>query len=118
MPVLRFKNIGALGRFDREAEARNLSMADLERLSAEATGQPAARVAARNRYKGRVEPNTRLFPADPSAKPGSGIWFKLTDWQADGLGRIDPDSARRGRVTEDFRIAPFFEHVKVNEGGF
>ncbi len=116
--VLRFKNIGALGRYDRQAEARNLTMADLERLSARAIGCPAGRLSGFNRFKGAVDANTRLFPADPGARPGSAIWFKLTDWQADGRGFVDPDSKRRGRVTQDFRIAPFFDHVKLNEGAY
>ena len=56
--------------------------------------------------------------ADLAARPGQGIWFKLTDWQAGAEGLVDPGSRRRGRITEDFRIAPFFDHVKANEGGY
>lgn len=114
--VLRFKNIGALGRYDSAAEARNLTMADIERLSARAIGRSSGRLSGFNRFNGAVDGKTRLFPADPGRRPGSGIWFKLTDWQADGSGFVDPGSKRRGRVTQDFRIAPFFEHVKLNEG--
>ena len=71
-----------------------------------------------DRVNGAVERNTRLFPADLAARPGQGIWFKLTDWQASAEGLVDPGSQRRGRITEDFRIAPFFDHVKANEGGY
>ncbi len=116
--LLRFKNVGALGRYDAEAEARNLSMAELEALSAEAIGCDPAQLTGFNRFKGAVEPNTRLFPVDLASPSGRGIWFKLTNWQASGEGFVDPDSNRRGRVTEDFKIAPFFDHVKANEGGY
>ena len=116
--MLRFKNIGALGRYDAASEARNLSMAEMEALSAASIGVDAGKLAAFDRVKGTVERNTRLFPADLAARPGKGIWFKLTDWQAGAEGLVDPGSRRRGRITEDFRIAPFFDHVKANEGGY
>lgn len=116
--LLRFKNVGALGRFDADAEARNLRMKEIETLTANAIGCDPKALAAYNSFKGDIEPNTRLFPFDLRARPGKGIWFKLTNWQASGAGHVDPESKRRGRITEDFRIAPFFEHVKANEGGY
>ncbi len=116
--VLRFRNIGALGRFDAAAEAGNLSMAEMEALCAGAIGVEAAALSAWNTVKGERAPDSRLFPADLAARPGRGFWFKLTDWQANAEGCLDPDFRRRGRITEDFRIAPFFDHVKSNEGGY
>lgn len=116
--ILRFKNIGAFGRHDGEAAGRNLSMEEIEALSAAALGVGAGDIAARNRIEGRAAQDSRLFPAEPGARFGQGIWFKLTDWQANALGRVDPDSRRRGRITQDFRIAPAVEHMKANEGGY
>ena len=116
--TLRFKNIGALGRFDEAGEAENLSMAEMEALCAKTIGLDAGDIVELAREKGHVESNSRMFPADRKARPGRGIWFKLTDWQVSGGGCVDPGSVRRGRITEDFRIAPFFEHVKANEGGY
>ena len=116
--ILRFKNIGAFGRYDDEAAVRNLSMGEIEALSAEAIGVNIHEIAARNRIGGPDAQDSRLFPADPDARFGHGIWFKLTDWQANALGRVDPDTRRRGRITEDFRIAPAVDHMKANEGGY
>ena len=116
--VLKFRNIGALGRYDAASEATNLSMAEMEALCADAIGVDAAALAAWDRIKGEVAADSRLFPADLAARPGRGIWFKLTDWQANAEGCVDPDFRRRGRITGDFRIAPFFDHVKANEGGY
>ena len=116
--VLRFKNIGALGRYDTASEAANLSMAEMEALCADATGVDAAALSAWNTVKGKSSPDSRLFPVDLAARPGRGLWFKLTDWQANAEGCLDFDLRRRGRITEDFRIAPFFDHVKANEGGY
>jgi len=116
--LLAFKNVGALGRYDSVAEARNLDMGELESLSAAALGTGIDGLRSVDRFRGTGESNTMLFPADLVSRPGNGIGFKLRGWQADGAGNIDPRSTRRGRVTEDFRIAPFFEHVKANEGGY
>ena len=116
--VLRFRNIGALGRFDAVSETGNLSMAEMEALCAGAIGVDAGALSAWNTIKGEASPDSRLFPADLAARPGRGLWFKLTDWQANAEGCLDPDLRRRGRITQDFRIAPFFDHVKANEGGY
>ena len=116
--VLRFRNIGALGRHDADAAARNLSMAEMEALCAGAIGVGAAALAGWDRVKGERAPDSRLFPVDLTARPGRGLWIKVTDWQANAEGCLDPDFRRRGRITGDFRIAPFFEHVKANEGGY
>ena len=116
--ILRFKNIGAFGRYDGEAAASNLSMDEIEALSARAIGVGVEEIAARNRIGGQAAQDSRLFPVAPASRFGQGIWFKLTDWQANALGLVDPDTRRRGRITEDFRIAPAVEHMKANEGGY
>ena len=116
--ILRFKNIGAFGRYDGESAMHNLSMEEIEALSAAAIGVTVDEIAARNRIEGQAAQDSRLFPVDPASRFGQGIWFKLTDWQANALGRVDPDTCRRGRITEDFRIAPAVEHMKANEGGY
>lgn len=116
--LLRFKNVGALGRYDIEAEVRNLTMKELEQLSAETIGCDALKLREFQMIKGQIENNTRLFPVNLTSRSGAGIWFKLTNWQTSGAGIVDPGSKRRGRITEDFQIAPFFDHVKLNEGGY
>ena len=116
--VLRFRNIGALGRYDTASEAKNLSMAEMEALCADATGVDAAVLPAWNTVKGKIEAGNRLFPADLAARTGRGLWFKLTDWHAKVEECGESDFWRRGRITQDFRIAPFFDHVKANEGGY
>ena len=116
--VLRFRNIGALGRHDAGAAARNLSIAEMEALCAGVIGVDAAALAGWDRFKGERTPDSRLFPVDLTARPGRGLWIKVTDWQANAEGCLDPDFRRRGRITGDFRVAPFFEHVKANEGGY
>ena len=43
------------------------------------------------------------------------IYIRLIDWQDNDEGVIDHDNPNRGRLTQDFKVAPFFEHVKRNE---
>ncbi len=116
--VLRFKNIGAFGRYDMASKARNLSMAEMEALCAAAIGADGACLAAWDRIKDKAEAGNRLFPADLAARTGRGLWFKLTDWHLKVEECGESDFRRRGRITQDFRIAPFFDHVKANEGGY
>lgn len=42
--VMRFRNVGAIGRFDEDAERMNLSMADMHRLVAAALARPPTRL--------------------------------------------------------------------------
>lgn len=116
--LLRFKNVGALGRYDQQAEKHNLSMQEMQTLLADVIGCRASDLSSYNQVKHLEEPNTRLFPLDLHSPTGQGIWIKLTDWQANQHGLIDPQSQRRGRVTQDFKLAPFFEHVKAHEGDY
>ncbi len=116
--VLRFKNVGAVGRYDAGTAARNLSMAEMEGLCADFLGLDVGRLSSFDTIKGEQAPDSRLFPETLDARPGRGLWFKLIDWQANVEGRVPPDRRRRGRVTQDFRIAPLVEHVKANEGGY
>jgi molybdenum cofactor biosynthesis enzyme MoaA len=116
--LLRFKNVGALGRYDSNAESQNFSMPELETLAANAVGCEPQQISRYDEIKDQKEENTRLFPTDLVSRPGKGIWIKLTNWQADDGGFVDYGSLRRGRITPEFKIAPFFEHVRENEGGY
>ena len=40
------------------------------------------------------------------------------DWQVDDDGVPDRGNERRGRITQDFKTAPHFEHAKDNEFGY
>ena len=116
--LMRFKNIGALGRYDAAAESRNLRLSDIERLVADVIGVPPAQLSPMRRIKQFTEDNSRLFPAVEGTRPGRGLWFKLTNWQSNDNGQVDAGSFRRGRITQTFQVAPFFEHVKENEGAY
>lgn len=131
--LARIKNVGRLGRsmFDEDLGGHvvtldtNYSMDGLIKLIAYQTGLSEDYIQSwRNNpiYQNEdVEESSFVFPMDPSAvgKPfhKSGVWFKIADWNTfsnpDGVPL--PGNTRRGRLTEDFKVAPMSEHVKLNE---
>jgi len=124
--VMRIKNVGQLGRHMNGVDD-NLKMEDLMQLCSDQLG-----VSMDYLHEWRNKPivdwlepelNSFIFPLDPKSanKPinRSGIWVKLANWDTENEFHIpSPNSLRRGRLTEDFKVAPFFEHVKMNEGGY
>lgn len=114
--LLRFKNVGALGRYDQAAEHQNLTMREMEELFANHMGIEAGDLSKWCWVDGHYEQNTRLFPLHMNPDNGQGIWTKLTNWAVDDAGRVDAGSQRRGRLTETFEVAPFFEDIIRREG--
>lgn len=124
--VMRIKNVGQLGRYMNGAD-ENVKMEDLMQMCSDQLG-----VSMDYLYQWRTRPvvdwlepeeNSFMFPLNPSSagKPinRSGIWVKIANWDTENDEKIpSPNSIRRGRLTENFKVAPFFEHVKLNEGGY
>ena len=46
------------------------------------------------------------------------VFIRLVDWAVDDEGVPDFGNEMRGRITENWQIAPFFHHVKENEYGY
>ncbi len=120
--VCRIKNIGDLGR--NMQDSGNYTQAELITLLAQQTGMSEDYIYSwKNRpiYENQhVEPDAFMVPLDPKAEGKflhkSGIWFKVANWGGEeGFEIPFQNQVRRGRMTEDFKIAPFFEHVKLNE---
>lgn len=121
--TLRIKNVGQLGRYMNEVD-ENIKLPDLISLTAKQLKVSEdwiwSHYGAPNRYTNVVEMNTIEFPLDPNNKERySGRWVKMTDWNTDnGIGIPDPGNTRRGRITADWKVAPFYEHIKMNEGEY
>lgn len=108
--VLRFRNIGKLGRYQK---IENLSFLEMIDLVAKPLGKSSEEVLKYNRVNGYEEKYNILFPIDSEAKY-STTWIKITDWRPTEESIPDPDSKRRGRMTSNFKVAPFFEHSSIN----
>jgi uncharacterized radical SAM superfamily Fe-S cluster-containing enzyme len=134
--LCRIKNVGKLGRsmFDNDAGDHkitintNYTMDGLIKLISEQVGVSVDYIESwRNKpiYKNtEPEESSFIFPLVDDTKKRfmhkSGIWFKVADWNTfennDGVPL--PNNTRRGRLTENFKVAPMSEHVKLNEGGY
>lgn len=114
--VLRFRNVGQIGRYTLE-KSQNHTFDDMISKFSELLNKDPAYIRSMNVVEGVTEKNNVLFPVD-EAKKRSGLWIKITDWSPECSDIPDPNNVRRGRITPDFKIAPFFEHVKLNEGEY
>ena len=114
-PVLRMKSVGAIGRY---MENSSYTMDELIALCQDQLGvhrsdmmRTSAGVVKAGPLVG--EPLTSyMFKYKTLA---GTVLVRLIDWQTDDDGVIDHDNPNRGRLTQDFKISPFFEHVKKYE---
>ena len=118
---LRFKTIGQIGRhMDTKFQ---MGMDDLNNLVSKQLSVSVDYIKSwQDKWTfpgGKKEDDTFYFPlSEKSTRVYKGIWIKLTNWNSDGKETVLSNSRRRGRLTEDFNVAPFFEHVTENEGGY
>tara|TARA_Y100000768_G_C23957621_1_gene673634 strand:+ start:501 stop:1412 length:912 start_codon:yes stop_codon:yes gene_type:complete len=118
---LRFKTIGQIGRhMDMKFQ---MGMDDLINLVSKQLDVSVDYIKSwQDKWTfpgGKKEDDTFYFPlSEKSTRVYKGIWIKLTNWNSDGKETVLSNSRRRGRLTEDFNVAPFFEHVTENEGGY
>ena len=119
-PVLRIKSIGRIGRF---MEGRSYGLSELTALAMDAADigpdhAPSTSIASGLNYirlKDDGPTNSTLLPVQT---PLGRIFIRVIDWSIDDGGVPDPGNRHRGRLTKDFRIAPFFEDIKANEFGY
>ena len=108
--VLRLRNIGEIGR---HMSQDNYSFDELIDLVGSFLNKSSETIKKHRLVNGFDEQHNVLFPIDEGKKFNT-IWIKITDWRPYSNFIPDPLSIRRGRMTNDFKVAPFFEHVKVN----
>jgi len=111
--ILRFRNVGQVGRFALDKH-KNWTWDQMVDLVCGQYGIDNEWARAHNSINGFKEKNVIFFPMDETKKMRS-TWVKITDWSPVNSNFPDPGSNRRGRLTPDFKLAPFFEHVKLNE---
>ena len=112
-PVLRIKSVGLIGRNMGASHAYNLDellnlcQEQLDITSIDTVSSGVVKAGNYNKHLGSLllSVNTAL----------GQIYVRLIDWKTNDEGVIDHDNPFRGRLTENWTIAPFFEHVKQNE---
>jgi len=123
--ICRIKNVGDIGR--SMADQDNYTLEELVTLVAQQTGLSEDYIYSwRNKpiyQNDEPEVDSFMFPMNPESEGKfmhkSGVWFKIANWKGEE-GQDIPlrNNKRRGRLTPEFKVAPFFEHVKMNEGGY
>ena len=114
---IRIKNVGPLGRYMATKEI-NYSYKELIHCIANQFKLDIKWISSCNTINGHKERNSLLFPVEKNSS--SVIYIKITNWAAHSasLNFSDPNNKRRGRITQNFKIAPCFEHIKINEFGY
>ena len=120
--LMRIKNVGQLGRYQTDMDD-NVKLDQLVKLCSEQMGVSEDYINSfrdAKLYGMYQEKNSILFPLrEGNTILNRGRWVKITNWDTDNESGIpDPNSKRRGRITENFTVAPLYEHIKMNEGGY
>lgn len=119
-PVLRMKSVGLIGR--NMGATASYTSKDLAKLASEQLKIPLdtilnSAVVAGSVVTTAVGESKTSLAFDCQTDAGKVI-IRLINWDIDDEGVIDHDNTNRGRLTENWTIAPFFEHVKKNEYGY
>ena len=114
-PVLRIKSVGAIGRYMKDV---SYTMQELKIMATTHLNIKPEDIFETSSGVVKNEPSkwepmkSAMFKYESIA----GTFFiRLIDWENNDDGVIDHDNLNRGRLTQDFKVAPFFEHVKRNE---
>lgn len=119
-PVLRFKSVGMIGR--NMGDAFFYTPIEWAKLVSDQLNLPYNEIIMSKATSGVVKSGTYgtaetslLYPYQSKA---GKIFLRFIDWGVNDEGVIDHDNPNRGRLTQNWTIAPFFEHVKLNEFGY
>ncbi|OFZ29175.1 MAG: hypothetical protein A2622_14125 [Bdellovibrionales bacterium RIFCSPHIGHO2_01_FULL_40_29] len=107
--TIRFRNIGQIGNHMKQ---ENYTFQELLDLIPNLLNIQKPNYQAYHKVNGHDEDHNVLFPL--SNEPSNKIWIKITDWAPVNSNIPDPGSKRRGRLTQNLMIAPFFENVELN----
>ncbi len=111
--IIRFRNVGQVGRYSLEKD-QNWTFGQMVGLVCDQFNKDPSWAVKWNRINGCDEKNVIFFPMDETKRMKT-TWVKITDWSPASSNFPDPGNNRRGRLTQDFKVAPFFEHVKIYE---
>lgn len=119
-PILRMRSIGAIGRY---MEDSSCSYQEMVELLARTLDRSVDHILGTSTTPGRIlldleddgEQRSALVPVETAA---GRVLVRLVDWETDADGVPNPGNRHRGRLTKDFRVAPFYEDIKANEFGY
>ena len=98
---IEFRNIGHIGRY---SDNKSYTFEELKQLVKKSLNIDSFKILEDNEYSFAI-----VF---------KGFRINLTNWEGVSEGFNGQTNSARGRMTEDFKVAPFLEHIKENEGGY
>ena len=116
-PVLRMKSVGSIGRYIKDSAYSIDELCDLAVKELGISYDDIKKVGAGVVSNDATVPIGSSYMFSYETKAGE-ILIRLIDWRTNDEGVIDHDNPNRGRLTPNWTIAPFFEHVKENEFGY
>ena len=105
--VIRIKSVGNMGNY---LDTYTYNINELITIAKENFGE----FVPKFEVNGYTETNTCVY--EFKSKVGT-IYGKCTDWTVDDDGLPDRGSKRRGILTEDYNIEPFFEYYETKVEG-
>lgn len=110
--AFRLKSIGQMGDY---MKTKSFNLVELAEVMSDVVGMPVKEILRDPETQGYIEDRSRIFTFKTEAGTMIG---KITDWNVDEEGICDSGNERRGILTDDYKIAPFFEYYKKqNESG-
>jgi len=114
---LEFRNVGQIGRYSLDKDQNYSREEILTMLSGIFDFDPTT-----EQWKeSLIDDDTYswYFPLDSKkARICKTVGIRITDWSKMDQGYPVEDNLKRGRITQNFMVAPFFEHLKENENGY
>ena len=105
--MLRLKSIGQMGNY---MKTKTFSLSELADIASDLFKVKKEDVMTGDIVNGYCETRSVLYKFDT---PNGTLLGKLTDWTVDDDGVPDSGSKRRAILTDNFKIAPFFEFHKL-----
>ena len=97
--MLRLKSIGKIGNY---RDTHTYSLSEMVNVMSSLHD-----IKSSNKIDGYEENRSLIYNFDTEA---GKMWVKLTDWTVDDDGVPDAGSNRRGILTDNYKVAPFFEY--------
>ena len=119
--TIRFKTVGQIGRHDNTEQFSQEEFISLVAKELDCYGVTENHIYDWQKKDPDGFDLSFAFPLEPLipkslVKIRGGLWIKLPYWGKVGESEVPFDNEdSKGRVTQDFKIAAFFEHVKDNE---
>jgi molybdenum cofactor biosynthesis enzyme MoaA len=115
--ALEFRNVGQIGRYSLEKN-QNYSRKEILDILEKVFNFDSNTEDWKNSL---IDDDSYSwhFPLEKAkAKLCKTTSLRITDWSLMDEGYSAQDNLKRGRITENFKLAPFFDHLRENENGY